>query len=187
MTTTSQERVAFLDRDGTLIVDREYLHRIEQVDLLPGAADGLRILEGMGFALVITTNQAGVARGKFTEDDVRAVNEYLRTILAEQGVHLRGTLYCPHHPEGEIPEYAILCQCRKPGTGMAKQAESFLGAIDYANSWSFGDKPIDVEFGRNLGVKTALIRSQYWTQPPSPPPDLIVNSLFEAAQKIRTR
>lgn len=180
-------KVVFLDRDGTIIADREYLHRIEHVNLLPGAVDGLRILEGMGFALVVVTNQSGVARGTYTEMDVRSVNEYLRTILAEQGIHLRGLLYCPHHPEGEIPEYAIMCNCRKPATGMAEIAESFVGAIDYGHSWSIGDKLSDVEFGKSLGTLTALIRSSYWTTPTEPPPDLVVNTLFEAAQKIRTR
>ncbi|MDP3685871.1 MAG: HAD family hydrolase [bacterium] len=182
-----KQKVAFLDRDGTIIADRHSLHRIEQVDVLPGAVDGLRTLEGMGLALVVTSNQSGVARGKFTEDDVQKVHEDLRTILAEQGVHLRAFLYCPHHPEGSIPEYALICECRKPASGMAKQAEAFLGEIDYANSWSIGDKPTDIEFGQKLGTKTALLRSEYWTTPPEPKPDLIVNTLLEAAQKIRTR
>lgn len=180
-------RVVFLDRDGTIIADRHSLHRIEEVDLLPGAVDGLRTLAGMGFALVVVSNQSGVARGTFSEDDVRTVHEYLRTILAERGVHLHGLLYCPHHPEGSVAEYAIQCTCRKPGRGMADQAEAFLGLIDYKNSWSIGDKPTDVEFGNALGMKTVLLRSEYWTTPPTPAPDLIVNSLLEAAQKMRTR
>lgn len=182
-----KHRVAFLDRDGTIIADRQHLHRIEQVDLLPGAVEGLRTLVGMGLALVIASNQSGVARGKFTEDDVRKVHEYLRTILAEQGVHLAAFLYCPHHPEGSIQEYAFICECRKPALGLARQAESFLGEIDYPNSWAIGDKPSDVAFGQNLGMKTALIRSEYWTVPPEPKPTLVVNTLLEAAQKIRTR
>lgn len=186
METDEKRHVVFLDRDGTIIVDRQYLHRIERVDLFPGAVEGLRVLEGMRFALVLASNQSGVARGKFTEDDVRAIHEYLRTILAEQGVRLQGFLYCPHHPEGETPEYAIDCDCRKPGKGLATQAEGFLGPIDYQNSWSIGDKPTDVEFGKNLGMKTALLRSEYWTQAPDPSPDLIADSLLEAAQKIRT-
>lgn len=180
-------KVVFLDRDGTLIADTEYLHRIEQVDLLPGAVNALRMLEGRGLALVVATNQSGIARGKFEEDDVRKVNEYLQQILAVEGVHLRGFVYCPHHPEGEVPEYSIICQCRKPATGLARQVESFLGPIDYPNSWSIGDKPTDVEFGKNLATHTALLRSRYWTVAPTPPPDLIVTSLLEAAEKIRTR
>ncbi len=183
---TEHTSVVFLDRDGTIIVDRHYLHRIEHVDFLPGAVEALRLLEGMGFALVVASNQSGVALGKFSEDDVRAVHEYLQTLLAEQGVHVRGFFYCPHHPEGEVPEYAILCTCRKPGKGMADQAASSLGPIDYARSWSIGDKPTDVEFGRSLGMHQALLRSEYWTSVPEPPPNLVVNTLLEAAQKIRT-
>lgn len=181
------ERVVFLDRDGTVIVERHFLHRIEQVDLLPGAADGLRTLQGFGFTLLVVSNQSGVAFGKFTEDDVRTVNEYLRTILAEQGVHIAGFFYCPHHPEGEVPQYAIACECRKPGKGLAEQAASFLGPIDYGHSWVIGDKPSDVAFGAAIGARTVLLRSEYWTTPPTPAPDLVVNSLFEAAQKVRTR
>lgn len=180
-------RVAFLDRDGTIIADRHDLHRIEQVDLLPGAVEGLRILEGMDLTLVLASNQSGVARGVFAEDDVRRVNEYLRTILAEQGVHFRGMLYCPHHPEGSVPEYAILCDCRKPETGMARQAEGFVRDIDYPNSWSIGDKPSDVAFGTKLGMRTALLRSEYWSATPTPAPTIVGNTLLEIAQKIRTR
>lgn len=181
------KRVIFLDRDGTIIADRHYLHRIEQVDLLPGAADGLRLLEGAGFALVVATNQSGVARGRFAENDVHTVNEYLRTLLAEQGVRVSGFFFCPHHPEGSVPEYAILCSCRKPEAGMAEQTEALQGPIDYARSWSIGDKPTDVQFGQKKRMKTALLRSEYWAAPPDPKPDLIVNSLQEAAQKIRTQ
>lgn len=181
------ERVVFLDRDGTVIVERHSLHRIEQVDLLPGAADGLRTLQGMGFTLVVASNQSGVAFGKFTEDDVRTVNQYLRTILAEQGVHLAGFFYCPHHPEGEVPQYAMACECRKPGKGLAEQAASLLGPIDYQHSWVIGDKPSDVAFGVAIGARTALLRSEYWTTPPTPAPGVVANSLLEAAQKIRTR
>lgn len=179
--------VIFLDRDGTIIADRHFLHRIEQVDLLPGAVEALRLLDGAGFALISATNQSGVARGRFAEQDIHTVNEYLRTLLAEQGVRIRAFFYCPHHPEGSVPEYAILCSCRKPEIGMAEQAEALLGPIDYARSWSIGDKPTDVQFGQKKGMKTALLRSEYWSVPPDPRPNLIVNSLSEAAQKIRTQ
>jgi D-glycero-D-manno-heptose 1,7-bisphosphate phosphatase len=179
--------VVFLDRDGTIITDRKYLHRIEQVDFLPGAVEALRSLEGAGFTLIIATNQSGVARGYFTEDDVRRVHEYLRELLAEEGVHIHGFFYCPHHPEGTVPEYAIISECRKPDIGLAKQAEGALGSIDYPNSWAIGDKVSDVQFGQKLGSHTALIRSEYWSAPPEPKPDLVVNTLLEAAQKIRTR
>lgn len=177
-------RVVFLDRDGTIIEDVGYLHRIEQVEFIEGAIEGLKMLEGAGYALVVASNQSGVARGKFLEDDVRRVHEYVRSTLAVQGVHIRGFVYCPHHPEGEVPEYAIICDCRKPAAGLAKQVEAFLGPIDYAHSWTIGDKPVDVAFAKTLGARSALLRSRYWNKPPDPPPDIVASSLREAAQHI---
>lgn len=181
------KKVIFLDRDGTINVDKHFVHRIDQVELTPGAIDGLRILEGQGFLLALATNQSGVARGRFPEHDVQKVNTYVQSILAEQGVHIRTSVYCPHHIEGSVPKYAIECECRKPKTGLAKQIEAVLGPIDYTSSWSIGDKPTDHEFGVALGTKTALIRGEYWSATPTPPPTLVVNSLLEAAQKIKAQ
>lgn len=182
----NQRRVAFLDRDGTIIIDKHYLRRPEDVELLPGTVEGLRTFRDAGYVLVVVTDQSGVARGYFTEEDVRAVHARLEELLLGHGIRLAAILYCPHHPHGTVAAYALACDCRKPKPGMARQAEALRGPIDYARSWSIGDKPSDVEFGKNLGTKTALIRSEYWTSAPEPPPDLIVNSLMEAAQKIRT-
>jgi len=181
------KKVIFLDRDGTINVDKHFVHRIEQVELIEGVADGLRVLEGAGYIPVITTNQSGVARGRFTEQDVQTVNTYIRTILAERGVHIRAMAYCPYHVEGSVAKYAIDHENRKPNTGMAKQIEGAIGAIDYANSWSIGDKITDHEFGVKLGMKTVLLRSEYWSQAPTnPEPTIVANSVFEAAQKIKT-
>lgn len=181
------KKVIFLDRDGTLNVDKKFVHRIEQVELYDGIADALRILEGAGYLLAIVTNQSGVAKGRFPEADIQTVNNYIRTILAERGVHIRSMVYCPYDIEGTIPKYAIEHECRKPNTGMAKQTEATLGPIDYAKSWSIGDKIYDHEFGAKLGMRTVLLRSEYWTQAPTnPAPTIIANSLVEAAQKIKT-
>ncbi len=180
------KKIIILDRDGTINVDKKFVHRIEQVELIEGVPDGLRLLEGAGYILAIATNQSGVARGRFTESDVQNVNNYVRTILAERGVHIRAIAYCPFHVEGSVPKYAVDNECRKPKTGMAKQIEGVIGPIDYKNSWSIGDKISDHEFGVALGMKTALIRSEYWTEAPNPAPTLVVNSLLEAAQKIKT-
>lgn len=180
-------KVIFLDRDGTINIDKHFVHRIEQVELIDGVADALRVLEGAGYLLAIVSNQSGVARGRFTVADVETVNNYIRTILAERGVHLRSMVYCPYHIEGTVPKYALDNECRKPNTGMAKQVESVVGPIDFAKSWSIGDNPTDHEFGVKLGMRTVLLRSEYWTQAPTEPaPTIIANSLFEAAQKIKT-
>ncbi len=181
----NKKRVVFLDRDGTLNFDKQYLHRIEQVELIPGVVDGLRLLEGQGYLLAIVTNQSGIARGRFPESDVQAVNTYIRNILAEQGVHIRVAVYCPHHIAGSVPKYTVECECRKPNIGLAKQVAAVVGPLNYANSWSVGDTLTDHEFGVKLGTKTALIRSAYWNAAPTPLPTMVVNSLFEAAQKIR--
>lgn len=179
------KKVIFLDRDGTIHVDKRFVHRIEQVELIPGVVDGLRILQGPGFLLAVVSNQSGVARGRYPESDVQRVNTYIRDVLAEQGVHIRTIVYCPHHIEGSVPKYAIECECRKPKTGLARQVETVVGPIDYSNSWSIGDKPADHEFGVKLGMKTALLRSEYWSTPPDPPPTIVANSLLEVAQKIK--
>lgn len=181
------KKVIFLDRDGTINIDKHFVHRIEQVELIDSAADALRVLEGAGYVLAIVTNQSGVARGRFEEADVETVNNYIRTILAERGVHIRAMAYCPYHIEGTVPKYALDSDLRKPNTGMAKKVEAVIGPIDYAKSWSIGDKPTDHEFGIKLGMRTVLLRSEYWTNAPTnPAPTVVANSLFEAAQKIKT-
>jgi len=181
------KKVIFLDRDGTLNIDKHFVHRIEQVELVDGVSDALRIFEGAGYLLAIATNQSGVARGRFTEADVQTVNNYVRTILAERGVHIRAMAYCPYHVEGTVPKYSMDHECRKPNGGMAKQIETVLGPIDYAKSWSIGDKITDHEFGVKLGMRTVLLRSEYWTTAPTDPaPTIVANSLVEAAQKIKT-
>jgi D-glycero-D-manno-heptose 1,7-bisphosphate phosphatase len=185
MTAEAGKRVVFVDRDGTINVDKHFVHRVEQVELIEGVVDGLRILEGQGFLLAIVSNQSGVAYGRFPESDVQKVNTYLRDVLAERGVHIRTIVYCPHHIEGSVPKYAIECECQKPKTGLAKQVEAAIGPIDYAQSWTIGDKPTDHGFGVALGTKTVLLRSEYWSAPPSPPPTIVASALLEAAQKIK--
>lgn len=186
MTKQNPVRVAFLDRDGTVIVDRHYLKSVDQAELLLGVVKGLQALRDLGFALVIISNQGGVAKGRFTETDVQKVHAYITELLTQHGIHLDAFLYCPHNPKGSVPEYAVACDCRKPAIGMAKQAEQLLGPIDYAESWTIGDKPSDVEFGQRCRMHTALIRSEYWSKAPKPAPTLIVNSLQIAVESIRT-
>ena len=113
----------FLDRDGTLVEEVPYLHDPGRVTLLPGAA-ALGGLAAAGYALVVVTNQAGVARGRYDEAAVEAVHRRLAELLAGVGVRLDAVLYCPHHPEGTVPGYARACRCRKPGPGMFSPCRS---------------------------------------------------------------
>lgn len=154
------EPVIFLDRDGTLNEEVNYLHRIEDLVLLPGVAEALRSLREAGYKLVVVTNQAGVARGYYGEEDVKTLHAYMNKLLERQGAGIDGFFYCPHHPEHGIGAYRTVCRCRKPGTGMFEQAER-LFEVDKARSWMIGDKLLDVQAGRNYGVHTALVGTGY--------------------------
>jgi D-glycero-D-manno-heptose 1,7-bisphosphate phosphatase len=153
------QHAIFLDRDGTINREIEYLARPKQLELLPGAAEGMRRLQEAGYRLVIVTNQAGVARGYFSEADVRAVHERLREILRAQGVEIDAIYYCPHHPEGQ-GAYRQACSCRKPGTGMHLQAAQDLN-LDLAQCVVIGDKVTDLLPGIELGCRTVLVRTGY--------------------------
>lgn len=143
----------FLDRDGTLIVERNYLCDPAGVELLPGAVEGLAKLKDHGFLLVVLTNQAGVGRGFFSEEDVGAVHARLRELLAREGISLDGIYYCPHHP-------AVRCACRKPEPGMYERAVRELG-IDPGQSVIIGDKPSDIDLGHTCGLLSVLVRTGY--------------------------
>jgi D-glycero-D-manno-heptose 1,7-bisphosphate phosphatase len=139
----------FFDRDGTLIHDCSYLSSPEQVQLLPGAKDLLRWLQGRRIPLVVVSNQSGIGRGFITEAQARAVHFRFSELLAESGISLRACFYCPHAPEAG-------CECRKPQPGLLLRAAEDLG-IDLSNSFMVGDKPSDCEAGSNAGCKPILL------------------------------
>jgi D-glycero-D-manno-heptose 1,7-bisphosphate phosphatase len=143
----------FLDRDGTLIAEVGYLGDPDGVALLSGVRDAVRRLRDAGFLLVVVSNQAGVARGLFTEDDVVAVNGRLADILADEGLELDGWYYCIHHPDFGEP-----CDCRKPAPGMLTRAAGELG-LDLGRSWIVGDHPSDAEAGRRAGARPIIVLS----------------------------
>ncbi|VTP64244.1 D,D-heptose 1,7-bisphosphate phosphatase [Leclercia adecarboxylata] len=109
----------FLDRDGTINVDHGYVHEIDEFEFIDGVIDAMRELKEMGFALVVVTNQSGIARGKFTEAQFETLTEWMDWSLADRGVDLDGIYYCPHHPQGTVDEYRQTCDCRKPASGHA--------------------------------------------------------------------
>ena len=142
----------FLDRDGTIIEDVGFLSDPDRAKLTPRAGEGLKALAGLGMPLIVVTNQSGVARKVTTEDDVAAVNLRVLALVSEEGAHLDGFYYCPHHPEGDEPMYAIDCECRKPKPGMLERAAMERG-IDLSRSFMIGDSARDLQAGRSAGTK----------------------------------
>lgn len=157
--TSPQTPAVFLDRDGTIIVDKHYAFDPDGIELIDGAVDGLRLLQDAGFRLFVVTNQSGVARGYFGEDDVRAMHRRLDQLLRRRGVRIDQFLYCPHHPEGAVDDYAFSCLCRKPNPGLILQA-NVDQSIDLRRSWVIGDAPGDVLAGIRVGCKTVLLEGR---------------------------
>ncbi len=145
----------FLDRDGVLIHETNYLNEVEQICLYEDIPQGLRKLKDAGYWLIMVTNQSGVARGYFTKSFVRDVFKEINQKLDKWEVQLDGFYYCPHHLLGH-PPYNIDCDCRKPAPGMIHQAIAEFD-IDMSNSFMIGDKICDVELGLNVGIESILL------------------------------
>jgi D-glycero-D-manno-heptose 1,7-bisphosphate phosphatase len=178
----------FFDRDGTLIEEVGYLSRPDRVRWYPYAIDALCVLHRAGYAIVLVTNQAGVARGFFDEEVVRAAHRDMASAVALAGGRIDGAYYCPHHPDGTSPEYARACECRKPGAGMVRQAASEL-ALDLARSWVVGDRWIDVQIAQQVGARGILVRTGYGETEAACPPEgvkaaAVVPHVFDAASWI---
>jgi D,D-heptose 1,7-bisphosphate phosphatase len=179
-------KAVFLDKDGTLVEDVPYNINPELIRLADGALEGLRFLQDMGYQLFIVTNQSGIARGYFREQDLKPTIKKIRELLSQAGVSLKGFYYCPHSPSGEVQKYAVDCFCRKPKPGMLYRA-ALEHDINLAESWMIGDILNDVEAGNHAGCRTILIDNQHeteWNLAPLRWPQFIVRDLFEAARAI---
>jgi D-glycero-D-manno-heptose 1,7-bisphosphate phosphatase len=178
----------FLDRDGTVIDELGYLGDPSRIDVYPWSARAMRELKAAGYALVVVTNQAGVARGYFDEDTVRAVNGRLDALLRAEGVEVDGYYYCPHHPEGVVERYRQTCRCRKPAPGMVEDAVRDLG-LDAARSWVVGDTWLDVGLAVRSGGRGILVRTGHGTRVEPDRPEgvaavAVVDHLGDAARVI---
>jgi D-glycero-D-manno-heptose 1,7-bisphosphate phosphatase len=165
-----------LDRDGTIIVERHYLSDPSQVELIPGAAEGLAQLAIMGLGLVVVTNQSGIGRGYFDEARLHQIHHRMCELLATHGVWLSGIYSCPHTPEDH-------CTCRKPRPGLVERAARELD-FDPTEAFVIGDKPCDIELGQRIGAATLLVRSGYGAQVEAAgtaEPDCIVNNIRDAS------
>lgn len=150
----------FVDRDGTLLEEAGYLDRLERLVFFPFAIDAIRLLNRADYAVVIVTNQSGIARGMYGEPFVRETHAVIRSRVEEGGARVDGFYYCPHHPDATVPEFKRDCECRKPSPGMLTAAARDLD-LDLPRSFSVGDKWTDVAVGAAAGARGILVRTGY--------------------------
>jgi D-glycero-D-manno-heptose 1,7-bisphosphate phosphatase len=171
----ASNKVAILDRDGTIVIDRGYLDDPAGLEFAPGAAQGLTWLYSHGYRLVVITNQSGVGRGLFTLERVAAMNARLHTMVAQIGARLDGIYVCPHAPDAG-------CACRKPALALLTRAAADLG-FDPAAAVVIGDKASDIEFGRRAGSTTLLIAADAAANA-GVKADIVAPNLLEAARAV---
>lgn len=150
------KKIIFLDRDGTISVDKGYNHKIEDFELEKNILPALQLLQKNGFEFIIVTNQSGIGRGIYSEKDFWKYNDHLESELKKHGIGILKTYFSPYHPEKGIGKYKKETRCRKPNPGMLEQAEQEF-TIDNKNSWIIGDKWIDVKTGKNFGIRSILV------------------------------
>ncbi len=149
-------RAVFVDRDGTITKEGEWIRHPGALELVDGAGEALRALHQAGFLVVMYSNQSAVARGMITEEGLADIHEQLQRLLEAQGERLDAIYYCPHHPTAGVGQYRVVCDCRKPKPGLVLQAAREMN-IDLAGSWCVGDMARDLDAGRAAGVRGILV------------------------------
>ncbi len=180
----------FIDRDGTISEEVGYVNHPSRFRLFPYSAEAIRILNENGWLAIVITNQAGVARGYFSEDVIVKIHDQLKRDLQNESARIDAIYYCAHHPSVGEPPYRHDCDCRKPKTGLIQQAARDF-EIDVAASWMAGDRYSDVELARNAGLRSVFVLSgygrgewEYQSQNWKHKPDLVCENLLEAVRSI---
>jgi D,D-heptose 1,7-bisphosphate phosphatase len=183
------QRAVFLDRDGTLNVDKDCLRSVDELELLPGVAGALHELNLHGWRTVVVTNQPVIAKGFCDEAELQKIHNKLETLLGREHALLDRIYFCPHHPEkgfsGERAELKIECDCRKPKTGMIQKAVADLN-IDLKQSWLIGDTTTDLQTAKNAGLKSILVRTGAGGRDGkfAAPPDFTADNLLDAVRLL---
>ena len=185
-------RAVFMDRDGTISEEIGYVNHPARYRVFPYAGEAVRLLNEAGWLAILVTNQAGVARGYFTEEMIGAVHGVLESELKLAGARLDAIYYCAHHPSVGSPPYRSDCDCRKPRPGLIRRAAADFD-IDLAGSWMIGDRYSDIELAHNAGVRSAFVLSGYgrgeWEYQRAiwkTEPEMVAEDLLEAVRKIIT-
>ena len=180
-------KAAFIDRDGTIIVDKHFLSDPNEIEFISGSVDALKKIKNLGYKLIIISNQSGVARGYFDVNTVEKINSKLLEMLLVQGVEIDGLYYCPHYPNGNNREYSFLCDCRKPSPGMIESAAKDLN-LDIKNSIVIGDKADDFFLGKVVGADSYLVLTghgqKHKDKIPNSEKKFIYDNLFAVANRL---
>lgn len=155
-----KKRAVFLDRDGTINIEKNYLHRVADFEFIPGAPEAIARLNAAGFLVIVVTNQAGIGRGYYGVDEVNLLHDHLQKEIARYGATVDGFFICPHHPTEGVGNFRTLCSCRKGEPGMLYEARDQFD-IDLAESYMVGDKISDVEAGLKAGCQCILVLTGY--------------------------
>lgn len=153
------KKVIIMDRDGTINLDKGYVYKEEDFHFLEGVPEAIKMFHELGYLVIVITNQSGVARAYYKEQDVLKLHSYVNTLLSNYDTRIDGFYFCPHHPEGVVKEYRKDCSCRKPETGLFLKAIDEFD-IDIKNSWAIGDNERDVLPAISLGMNAAIINSE---------------------------
>ena len=177
-------KAAFLDRDGTIIEEKDFIRTPDQIEFIHGSVDAIRTLRNLGYKVVVISNQSGIGRGILTEQMVAEVNQSFLQRLRDQGAPADALYFCPHHPDDD-------CDCRKPKTGMIERAVRDLD-LNLTGALVIGDKLADVRLGKNIGARTALVLTGYGKEEAkrlkdvdsSDQPDHVAENLFDAVSQL---
>jgi D-glycero-D-manno-heptose 1,7-bisphosphate phosphatase len=185
----NSQSAIFIDRDGTINEDSGYISTPDDLIIYPFAAEAVRLINESNLKAIVITNQSGIARGIYTEADLDAIHNRMLEELARDGAHIDAIYYCPHHPRIGDDRYRKMCDCRKPGTGMLRQAAREHD-IDLARSYVIGDKASDINLATNAGARGVLVLTGYGRETLSNQqtwpcaPAFVAGDLLEAVKRI---
>lgn len=172
----------FLDRDDTIIKDMVYLDDPDKIHILPKVCDAVTTLNQRNIPVIVITNQSGIARGILDEERLAQIHLRMLSLLARHNARIDAIYYCPHHPEGTVPQYSHACSCRKPEPGLLIQAARDF-SLDLESCYMIGDKPIDVETIHRVGGKGVLLAGDQY-QDDMQQPEYIAHDILDAVHWI---
>lgn len=177
-------KAVFLDRDGTINEEKNYLYKIEDFEFIPGAPEAIKKLKDEGYLVVVVSNQSGIARGYFDEQAVDRLHHHIQSELFEYGTSIDAFYYCPHHPKAGLGKYKVACECRKGAPGMLLQAARDHN-IDLKQSYIIGDKLADIEAGERAGCQSILVLTGYGEATASRPEAASVKKCVSLKSAVR--